>query len=50
MENTWCLNPRNVGFMFFNYKKYFSNILMGVVDAEYCFTTIDVGAYGRGLF
>lgn len=42
-----CVNPRNEGSMFFNYKKYFSIILMGVVDAEYCFTTIDVGAYGR---
>jgi len=43
-----CVNPRNAGSMFFNYKKYFSIILIGVVDAEYCFTTIDVGAYGRG--
>ncbi|KAF0746351.1 protein ALP1-like [Aphis craccivora] len=42
-----CVNPRNAGSIFFNYKKYFSIILMGVLDAEYCFTTIDVGAYGK---
>lgn len=42
-----CVNPKNAGSMFYNYKKCFSIILMGVVDAEYCFSTIDVGAYGR---
>jgi len=42
-----CVNPRNEGSMFFNYKKYFSVILMDVVDVEYCFPTIDVGAYGK---
>jgi len=41
-----CINPKNEGTMFFNYKKYFSIVLVAVVDADYCFTTIDVGAYG----
>lgn len=42
-----CINPKNSGTMFFNYKKYFSILLMAVVDSEYCFVSIDVGAYGR---
>lgn len=32
---------------FYNYKKSFSIILMALVDADYCFTFIDVGAQGR---
>ncbi|KAA5655469.1 transposase family protein, partial [Pseudomonas aeruginosa] len=30
----------------FNYKKYYSLILLAIADADYCFTAIDVGAYG----
>jgi hypothetical protein len=42
-----CKNPNNSGTLFFNYKKFFSIVLMAVVDANLNFIAIDVGSYGR---
>jgi len=39
--------PINSGSDFFNYKQYFSIVLMGVADADYCFLFADVGCQGR---
>lgn len=46
--------PPNSGTSFFNYKKYFSVVLMAVADADSNDIAIDVGSYGstsdsRGL-
>ncbi|KAM4019406.1 uncharacterized protein ACNLHF_000111 [Anomaloglossus baeobatrachus] len=38
--------PPRSGSNFFNYKKYFSIVLMAVADAKYNFIAIDVGAHG----
>jgi len=40
-----CSN--NTGSLFFNYKDYFSIVLLALVDANYKFITIDVGSFGR---
>lgn len=39
--------PAHSGTMFYNYKKYFSIVLQGLVDANYRFINIDVGGYGK---
>lgn len=38
--------PHNSGSLFFNYKKYFSVVLMAWVDADYKFIFVDIGSYG----
>lgn len=41
------VNPNHGGSLFFNYKNYYSLVLLALVDANYCFTAIYVGSYGR---
>ena len=38
--------PNKTGSQFFNYKSYFSIVLMALVDADYNFICVDVGAFG----
>ncbi|XP_052747354.1 uncharacterized protein LOC128199910 isoform X1 [Bicyclus anynana] len=41
------LKPAKSGSMFFNYKEYYSFVLMAVVDSEYRFIFISVGSFGK---
>lgn len=39
--------PNNSGSLFFNYKEYFSVVLLAMVDADCKFVAVDVGSYGK---
>ena len=36
----------NSGSLFYNYKSYFSIVLLAVASADYRFVMVDIGAYG----
>ncbi|XP_069621426.1 uncharacterized protein [Ranitomeya imitator] len=41
------VKPSGSGSQFYNYKKYFSIVLMAIADAQCKFIAVDIGAYGR---
>jgi hypothetical protein len=41
------IKPEHSGSLYFNYKKYFSVVLLAICDANYNFTYIDVGSFGK---
>lgn len=39
--------PNRSGSLFYNYKDYFSIVLMALVDANCKFIAVDIGSFGR---
>jgi hypothetical protein len=41
------IEPENSGSLCYNYKHYFSIVLLAVFDTQYCLTAVGIGSYGR---
>ncbi|XP_045482780.1 putative nuclease HARBI1 [Harmonia axyridis] len=41
------INPKGGGSMFYNYKNFYSIVLLAMCDADYCFTYVNIGAHGK---
>jgi hypothetical protein len=41
--------PADSGSLFYNFKNYFSVVLLGVCDSKYCFTFVDISSYDKSL-
>ena len=39
--------PKLSGTQYFNYKSFFSVVLLAICNAKYCFTYVDFGQYGN---
>jgi hypothetical protein len=46
-KHIWIKMPTGSGSLFYNYKHFFSIILLPLVDANYCFIAVDVGPVGK---
>lgn len=40
-------SPKNSGSLYFNYKEFYSIVMLAIVNADLKFVAIDVGSYGR---
>jgi hypothetical protein len=40
--------PDQTGTLYYNYKGYFSIVLLAMVDANYKFLIVDIGSYSKG--
>ncbi|XP_044746944.1 protein ALP1-like [Coccinella septempunctata] len=41
------IKPVESGSLFYNYKNFHSTVLLAICDANYCFISVDIGAYGK---